>query len=469
MKRLIEKGLMFGNLVRVDSPALIERYNRALKSLSGKKTSLEEFHIDISGFSPEVGHELGDPLYLNHQGVNRQFILLTTAQKSAPLLDAQFSTARGILRQFITENEPQLFALTARDAVAGELVNSVYRLDNPADLFGIRKVTVEADTTAGTVATADKLGQLIDRFKQEDNAWWDDVLIAQMIGLARETGDVARNPVQLKQMSFGQDNFWTAHFGGLYVFRSLDQPAVISAGDRAQLGSVPVDHVLDLGDRDAIAQWLNKNDLVEPIVQGRGIDAAAILHQKMDFIVADVAAVMGAQLEGASRRDLRKMGQRYAQLLPPEWQGLSALARWAEDGGPWPRIASDHPAYFYTLRAKDHADADLVNMLLSELSPLDIRQLFICHKDLFYRIYAGWSEAKKAYVADFLHREYMVDKAGTREALFGHEAAMEEPVAGPSPWASPKAPEEEPKPSMDELIEKVGPWGHVRRNARRWP
>ncbi len=126
MKRLIQYGLMFGNLVHVASPALVERYNRALEHLTGKRTALTDFYIDISGFSPEIGHELGDDLYLNHDGVNRQFILLTTEQKRSPLLNAKFSTSRAILRHFIEENEAQLFALTAKDAVAGELVNSVY-------------------------------------------------------------------------------------------------------------------------------------------------------------------------------------------------------------------------------------------------------------------------------------------------------------------------------------------------------
>jgi hypothetical protein len=31
MKRLVEKGLMFGNLIEIATPALVERYNRALK------------------------------------------------------------------------------------------------------------------------------------------------------------------------------------------------------------------------------------------------------------------------------------------------------------------------------------------------------------------------------------------------------------------------------------------------------
>lgn len=450
MHRLIEKGLMFGNLIRVESPVLVERYNRALKHLTGRQTEQNVFHIDISGYSPEVGDELGDDLYLNHKGVNRQFILLTTEQATAPLLNAKFSTSRGILQQFIQENRPELFALTARDAVAGELVNSVYLADTPAKLFDIRKITIEADTTSGTVAAAAKLGEMIDRFKTAPDGWYDDVLIAQMIGMAKKTGDVVRNPVSLRQMSFGQENFWTSHFGGIYVFRGVEHPAAIVAGAKETIGDLPIPFTFDFEDRSAIARFLTLNDLVEPILDARGIDAAAILHQKMDFIVAAVAADMAENLSGATRQDLRRLGRQYADKLPQEWQGLAALLRWAEEDGPWPKITSEHPAYFYTLRAKAHADADLVNMLLAELTPLDIRQLFICHKEAFYKSYAGWPDVKRDYVVDFLDREYQVDKAGTRHALFGHDAPM---------TSLPRVP-------RSDLIERVGPWGAISRGGR---
>lgn len=446
MKRLIEKGLMFGNLIPVVSPVLVERYNRALERLTGKRTALSDFHIDLSGYSPEIGDELGDRLYLNHHGVNRQFILLTTDQKTAPLLDAKFSTSRSILRHFIEENEAQLFALTARDAVAGELVNSVYTLDRAARLFDIGPVEIEADTTDGAVAAAGRLGGMIDQFMGAPDAWHDDVLIARMISLAKETGDISRNPVALKQMRFEQPNFWTAHFGGLYVFRDVEVPAAIAMGGTEELGTLPITNTVDGASRSLIAQFLKVNDLAEPIVEARGIDRAAILRQKMDFIVVDVAASLGADLSGTTRRDLRGLARRYYGKLPVAWHGLSELVRWAEDGGAWPRIDSEHPSYFYTLRAKPHADADLVNMLLAELTPMDIRQLFICHKDAFYATYAGWPDAKKAYVADFLASEYLVDKAGARAALFGHDAPMEEPQ------------------SHGDLIERVGPWGAVGRS-----
>jgi hypothetical protein len=447
MNLLITRGLMFGNLIEVSSPALVERYNRALKHLTGKTTRLADFHIDLSGYSPEIGDELNDDLYLNPNGANRQFILLTTAQKDAPLLNIKFSTSRGILTQFIEKNEAQLFALTARDAVCGELQNSVYAVDTPARLFDIRQVTIEADTIGGHVADAGKLAKLIDRFRQEPDGWRDDLLVAEMITLAKKTGDVTRVPISLPAMTFEQQNFWTSHFGGVYIFRSPEYPGVISTLDWRSLGEVPVAQVMDLSHRNQIADWLERNTLVEPIVQARGTDAAAILRQKMDFILVDAADRLGIEIGDARRTELRKIAYRIGSALPEEFLGLAALLRWVEAGGPWPRITSEHPAYFYTLRAKAGRDRDLVNMLLSELSPMDVRQMFITHKELFYASYAKWSERKQTYVADFLAREYQVDKEGARTALFGPEPQMDElqrpqmtagpkPVRGafPGPW-----------------------------------
>ena len=419
MHRLIAKGLMFGNLFRVDSPPLVARYNRALQALTGKQTALTQFHIDISGFSPEVGEELGDDLYLNPRGVNRQFILLSTDQMTAPLLNATFSHSRTILRQFIHDNRAALFTLTAQDAVAGELLNSVHSADTAARLFDIRRITIEADTTAGTIATADDLGEKIDAFMTRPDGWYDDLLIAEMIALAQKTGDVTRNPVRLAHMTYETPDFWTSLFGGLYVFRSVPHPAVIAMGDMAGLGELPVSPVIGAAARGDIATFLKLNDLVEPVAQAKTPRVAAILRQKMDFMVAATASDAGEDLAQVTARDMRHMARRYAEALPAAWHTLAALLRWAEDGAPWPRITSDDAGYFYTLRARPGQYADLVNMLLAELSPLDARQLFICHKQAFYKAYATWTDAKRDFVVAVLSRDYMADKAGTREALFG--------------------------------------------------
>jgi hypothetical protein len=82
-----------------------------------------------------------------------------------------------------------------------------------------------------------------------------------------------------------------------------------------------------------------------------------------------------------------------------------------------------------------------------------VRQLYITHKELFYASYARWSDRKRQYVADFLEREYVVDKQGAREALFGPEPGMDD-SARP-----------EPKPARD-LAAQVGPWGALRTTRR---
>ena len=447
MKRLIEKGLMFGNLIEVSSPALVERYKRAMKALCGRETKLTDFHIDLSGFSPEIGDELGDTLYLNPNGCNRSFILLTTAQKNAPLLNMVFSPSRAILQDYIEANEAQLFALTARDAVVGALQSGIYEMSSPDKLMDLRQITVDGDTTGGHVAAAEQLGGLIARFRTEPDGWRDDVLIAQMIELARKTGDVTRVPVSLNPKTYPQGSFWTSLFGGIYLFRDVKFPALIA---RESIGRVQISPVYSLDQRNEIAEFLTRNELAEPIVTARGMDAAAVIRQKMDFILVDAADRLGIEIGDARRTELRKVAYTLGDALPLEFQGLGALLRWVEDKGEWPRITSEHPAYFYSFRATPGPLRDLVNMLLAELSPMDVRQLFITHKEVFYAAYATWSDRKRQYVADFLEREYKVDAQGVRASLFGPEPGMDHDLAAPA----------------RDMGSVVGPWGAVDRSRR---
>ena len=436
MMRLLKHGLIYAELFPVDTPAMVARYNEALEKLTGKRTTLTEFMVDISGFAPEIAQEFGDESYLNPHGVNRMFILLSVAQKDCPLLNANFSTTRSILKRFIEENESQLFALTARDAVAGELANSVYRANRPADLFDIRKIVVEADTSAAHLKDAAKLHGKIDRFMNEKDAWYDDVLIAEMITLSKRTGDVTQHPIMFSQVTFEQTNFFTEHFGGIYVFRDVAVPAAISRAPKAEIGELPIANQLDFGDRKAIISFLDQNNLVESIVEAQGLDAAALLRQRLDFILIATAAEAGADVSGLTRSALQALHRRHFPDLPETYFRLAEILRWVEQGGKRPRLSADDPAAFYTLRARQGPERDLVNMLLAELCPLDVRQLYIVHKQAFLAAYVTWPEAKKDYVAGYLAREYVIDKTGAREALFGREEDMTPEPRRPrrGPW-----------------------------------
>lgn len=418
MQRLIESGLMFGNLFHVTSPALVDRYNRALEHLTGRTTGLTDFHVDISGYSPEIGDEFDDHCYLNHGGVNRQFILLAIEQKRCPLLNSHFSSNRQILRRFIDDNERQLFALTTKDAVAGELDNSVFSIERVEELFAIRRITVEADTTCGTLMQAERLADLIDRFHSEKDGWCNDELIAEMIEVAKHTGDITRNPVELEHSVFEQQNFWTSLFGGLYIFQDVEEPGVIACGECPK-EKLPITRVIPLEDTRGVARFLYDNDLIEPIVKAPGPRDAGVLRKKQDILLASTLASHGIDPGHAAGKSLWRLALQQGVAPPPAYDGLASVIRWAEQGGAKPRIHRVSPAYFYTVRASSSPIRDLVNMLLAELAPNDILQLYICHKTEFYRRYREWSRLERDYAIDCITREYISDKATARSELFG--------------------------------------------------
>jgi len=211
----------------------------------------------------------------------------------------------------------------------------------------------------------------------------------------------------------------------MYIFRDVKTPTVIVRGPVEGLQNMPVENIFTFDDREGIARFLFDHNLAELIVSAQDGDNAAIIRQKLDFIVMSTAAGSGDDLGNVTRQNMRAMERKYASAMPDEYYGLLEIWRWAKMQGTYPKIEPANPSYFYAFRSAQHADRDLVNMLLSELSPLDFRQLFICHKQAFYKAYAGWPDTRKEYVAQFLEAEYMIDKAGAREALFGEEPSME--------------------------------------------
>lgn len=426
MLRLIERGLMYGNLVEVSSPTQVERYNAALEKLTGRRTALESFHIDLSGFSPEIGDEFGDDTYINPNGCNRQFILLTLAQAACPLVGAKFSTSRAILKQFIEDNRAVLFALTARDAVMGELVNSVYRIESVTDLLTIRSIRVEANTPRGLVSDAEDLLLRINRFLKSDSAWWDEESVEEMVALAERVGDVSRHPLTPTEVTYRKGNFFTSHLGGLYVFRDVRQPALIACDPGFDPATTDMT-VISIQDAEAVAEFLQANRLVETVFDARGLDERSLLRQRLDFILVDHLASSGApgNLEKLTRDDLRSAVHRHLDALPEEFHQIAATLRAIDQGSARPPLRPEEPAYFYHLRSASHLDRDLVNHLLAHVTPLDVRQLFICNKDRFYLNYREWGDAKRTYVAEFLAKEYAIDKRGVRDALYGPEPGMD--------------------------------------------
>lgn len=414
MQRLIDKGLLHGDLLEVTSETLRDRYNRALEILVGRRTTLERFHVDLTGYSPEVAGEFDNPFYLNPHGCNRNFILLTLEQAGLPIVEYTFSSTQTILRQFIEDNRQPLFALTLRDAIYGELENSVCRVDNPEDVLSIKNIRIEINSTSGLIAKSRELEARLEAFEASDEAWCDDQALDAIVALAKTVGDIRRNPLLPSRTEYKQGTFFTTHCGGLYVLREGVEPAIILCGDWAE-GAERKSVERNLGGlvgisidaRQDLARYLMDQGLVTSIDHRHGRQGADWLRRRLFAMLIDHATAKGIAIDPArlKREDKKRLIYSLWDELPDAYRQLSDVVTALEQGDSVPEPRFDSPGYFYRLVPRRHPDRELIAHLLTRLSPMDLPRLFHHNREAFLERYGSWPDRKRSVIAELLVRE----------------------------------------------------------------
>jgi hypothetical protein len=324
--------LIYGRLLPVEEPHLIERYNKALKAFGLKPTELEKFDIDRTGFSPQIAEELGDPLYLDPNEVNRRFIILTPAQADLPVVHTAFSNTSQLVYEFFAKNSRAIDALTIKDVIYGEIEDSVSRVEDIEDLISINQVEFRVLSAEDVLGKASELAMLVDRLKQEPDAWRDNKMLERMVELANVTGDIRENALVPDQVIFRHNAFWTSHFGGLYVFIDKDMTTVI--GDPAAPGfrrSRPWQvSYLSIRDADRVFRFLASTGRIE-LPRASWIESSNYLEHRAEMAIGALIQVrpcVAADLDPRPRRAYQQ-GRRLS--LPQRRQARDRPARPAED------------------------------------------------------------------------------------------------------------------------------------------
>ncbi|TJW72204.1 MAG: hypothetical protein E5X43_31830, partial [Mesorhizobium sp.] len=117
---------------------------------------------------------------------------------------------------------------TIKDVIYGEIEDSVPKVDDIEDLLSINQVEFKVLSAEDVLGKAAELGKLVDRLKQEPDAWRDSAMLTRMVELAKICGDIRENALVPDQVIFRHSAYWTSHFGGLYVFIDPDMTTVIS-------------------------------------------------------------------------------------------------------------------------------------------------------------------------------------------------------------------------------------------------
>ncbi len=425
MNLLRDNDLIYGRLLTIDEPHLIQRYNKALAAFGIAPTDLASFEIDRTGFSPQVAEELGDYQYLDPNEVNRRFIILTPAQADLPVVHTAFSNTSQLMFEFFAKNSRAIDALTIKDVIYGEIEDTVSKIDDIEDLLSINQVEFRVLSAEDVLGKAAELGKLADRLKQEPDAWRDDAMLTRMVELAKVCGDIRENALVPDQVIFRHNAYWTSHFGGLYVFVDPDMTTVVS--DPAAPGfrrSRPWQvSYLSIRDADRVFRFLASTGRIE-LPRASWIETSGYLEHRAEMIIRSLIREEEPtrNLATVDKVWLQTWIHGHADLINRDgnFPFLNAAKREIAQLGQL-KIDDISPLHrFLVVRAKPgHPDAWLTNRLISDFVPSDFISRYVFNKQGFYQDYQAWPEAWRSHVVDTLKTTYLKDKDAYRLRLYG--------------------------------------------------
>jgi hypothetical protein len=424
MNLLLDNELIYGRLLTIDEPHLIERYNKALTAFGEKPTKLKKFDIDKTGFSPEVAEEKKNYDYLDPNGVNRRFIILTPAQADLPVVHTQFSNTDELMYEFVASNARAINATTIKDVIFGEIEDSVSEVDDIDDLLSIKQVEFRVLSANDTLGKAAELRTLTDRLKGEPDAWRDNALLTRMVELAKDAGDIRENALVPDQVVFRHNAFWTSHFGGLYVFIDEKMTTVIASPDspgfrRSRPWQVSY---LSIADTENVYQFLASTGRID-LPRASWVETSGFLEHRAEMVIRDLVRKEEPK-QDMSKIDpiwLQTWMHRNASMINKDAQFpfLNAAKREIAETGRLNPAEVDAELRFLLLRARPyHPDRWLVNRLISEYVPADFVSKYVFNKQGFYTDYQSYAPLWRAHVVETLKTTYLNDRVALRKRLY---------------------------------------------------
>jgi hypothetical protein len=225
MKKLKQANLYRSELIPV-SGKLVERYNKCLVKLGFTKTKLKTFHIDGIGWSPEIAEEKEDSHYLNNGEANPHGIIITPLQKGKPVYLPFHTFDRDLMKFVFKIHGDKIKDITRDCAICLDFDQGIDAFYEPLDVLKYSKVTVNFHLINNLDKIQQQQLELIDKFNR-DNNFIDETLHKQLLDSAKKYGDLRHRDLDLHEIQYTTDSFFTRSFGGIYVLRDFITPIVV--------------------------------------------------------------------------------------------------------------------------------------------------------------------------------------------------------------------------------------------------
>tara|TARA_R110002111_G_scaffold139566_1_gene205287 strand:+ start:465 stop:1700 length:1236 start_codon:yes stop_codon:yes gene_type:complete len=225
MNKLKQENLYRSELIPI-SGKLVERYNKCLVKLGFTETKLKAFHIDGIGWSPEIAEEKGENHYLNNGDANPHGIIISPLQKGKPVYLPFHTFDRDLMKYVFKVHGEKIKDITRDSAICLDFDQGIDVFYEPLDVLKYDTIRINFHLMNNLYHQQKEQLELIETFNRSTN-FIDETIHQQLLNSAKAYGDLRHRNLNLHELQFTTDSFYTRAFGGVFVLRDFITPIVV--------------------------------------------------------------------------------------------------------------------------------------------------------------------------------------------------------------------------------------------------
>jgi len=385
---------------------LVERYNKCLVKLGFAETKLQAFSIDGIGWSPEIAEEKEDLLYLNNGDANPHGIIISPLQKGKPIYVSFHTFDREMMQHVFKVHGDKINDITRDSAICLDFDQSIDAFYEPLDVLKYDKVSIHFHLIDNLNAVQKEQQELVEKFKEGHN-FIDENLQREILESALKYGDLTTRDIDLHELEYTTNSFYTKAFGGVYLLRDFIKDIIVFENEKwykeaikDTIHDVLIYHI----DQPELMDKLRSHDLIEcdldKVVKTKRYERIKKyeLTKALENPNHPVKDILNDKLlfksylnkiDIDSRKRVMSV-ERYLEKLEKSNQYKRADI---VDAELYNALHQPHSS----ISAKHH---DLLWKLLINVSSKDILFLYWYDKEQFYKTYDTWDDSMKDWVIE---------------------------------------------------------------------
>lgn len=405
MEKLKQAKLYRNELIPV-SGKLVERYNKCLVKLGFTKTKLKTFSIDGIGWSPEIADEKQALHYLNNGESNPHGIIITPLQKGKPVYVPFHTFDRDIMKFVFKIHGNKINDITRDCAICLDFDQNIDAFYEPLDVLKYDSISISFHLINNLDKAKAQQLELVETFNRNHN-FIDESIHQQLLESAKKHGDLRHRDLDLHELQFTTDSFYTRAFGGVYVLRDFIKPIVVFENEKWHKEAIKdVSH-------DVLIYHIHQPELMDKLRDHLIIeyDLEAVVKTKRYERIKKFEMFQALKNPKHPIKDILNdpiLYKSYLNKLDIEARkkvmGVERYLEKMEVSNEY-KIADIVDEKLFEALHQPHSSLegkhqDLIWMLLVNIAPKDVLFLYWYDKEAFYNSFSTWDDSFKDWVIE---------------------------------------------------------------------